>query len=347
LVYKTIVQNRFNGIFSMSIVKLNRKTIFLTILIVTTVIIMYSIITRSYTVLFKVNTSTLLLAVFIELIAWSLSAIRLRAIHKVLDGESRTLSFKNYFYARLLGGLFAYLTPSAIGGEPARAYYIHVKTGSSFSRYLALTIYEVIYDIIIVNIIAITLSVIELPYTIPVIIVSILSLTTWLLVYSIFKNIQSSNSKQTIVSRINRFVRNKFIDKYVYISKGYSEFGASFREIVDKIKLRDKILIVLLSLAMYSTSSFTITLISLSISSNTLNTMFVLKQYFRSFQAFFYSLSLGAIPTPGGSIAVEYGLSIVLNPEIVLISRTISYYSVILIGSVILLKTGFIKLINK
>jgi hypothetical protein len=43
-------------------------------------------------------------------------------------------------------------------------------------------------------------------------------------------------------------------------------------------------------------------------------------------------MSMGSLPTPGGSISSEYGLSIILPPSTVVSYRTLFYYSTILLG---------------
>lgn len=326
-----------------SILELSKRTVFLTIAIVNLVIITYSILTKSYSALFRINTLILVLAVLTELSAWFVSAIRLRILHRILDSSGKTLSIKHYFYARMLGGLLAYLTPSAIGGEPARAYYLHLKIGEGFPRYLALSIYEVFYDIIIVNVLAIIFSINKIPYTIPVILVSSLSLITWIIVYSIFKNILPTNNTSILISKFVKFIETRLMKRFTSISKSYLDFGTSFREIASRVEFRDRVIVIYLTITMYLLSSLTITLIALSID---YEKGFV-KQFIESFQAFLFALSLGALPTPGGSVAVEYGLSIVLMPSVVVVSRTLSYYIVIITGLLILFSNKLIILTTK
>ncbi|HDJ83504.1 MAG TPA: flippase-like domain-containing protein, partial [Desulfurococcaceae archaeon] len=108
--------------------RVSRRSMILVISLVTFVIIGYSIVTGSFRFLEEVSFTKLVLSFIILMFAWLISAYRLKYIHRILEPDRcLNTSIKDYFYARLLGGLMAYITPSAIGGEPARAYYLAKK----------------------------------------------------------------------------------------------------------------------------------------------------------------------------------------------------------------------------
>jgi len=57
------------------------------------------------------------------LVGWFLSAIRLRLTVK-LSSPNASCSLISCIKARFLGDVIAKITPSSIGGEPAREYYL-------------------------------------------------------------------------------------------------------------------------------------------------------------------------------------------------------------------------------
>ncbi len=320
--------------------KVSRRSMILVISLVTVVIIGYSIITGSYRFLEEVSFIKLVLSLIIFMFAWLISAYRLKYIHRILDPD-RCLNtrIKDYFYARLLGGLMAYITPSAIGGEPARAYYLAKKCMGRFSRYFALSIYEVYYDIMIVNIFALSLSFYSLPYSLFVILVSIGSIAFWIIMYHLIKNIVEPEKTNVVLRWIIKWM-NKLVHKRLEMIKdSYYDFASSFNTLINNSYIINKFVIVVLTIVYHLCNSLAIFV--LAIKSVTINS--VINAVLASISAYFYSLALGALPTPGGAGVMEYGLSLALAPEIVIVSRTLMYYSTVIIGLLILYKIGLTK----
>ncbi|MCD6300566.1 MAG: flippase-like domain-containing protein, partial [Staphylothermus sp.] len=320
--------------------KVSRKSVILVISLVTIVIIGYSIITGSFRLLEEVSLTKLILSSLILLIAWLISAYRLKYIHRILDPDKcLNTSIKDYFYARLLGGLMAYVTPSAIGGEPARAYYLAKKCGGKFSRYFALSIYEVYYDIMIVNILALILSFYSLPYSLIVIIVSAGSILFWIIMYHLVKNIIEPENTNVFLGKIINWI-NKFVSKRLEVIKdSYFEFANSFNVLVNNSSTINRMIIVLLTFLYHVGNSLAIFVLAIK----AIDIDVIINTITASISAYFYSLALGALPSPGGAGVIEYGLSLTLAPEIVVVSRTLMYYSTVIIGLVILYKIGFTK----
>ncbi len=320
--------------------RVSRRSVILVISLVTAVIIGYSIITGSFKFLEEISFTKLVLSLAILMFAWLISAYRLKYIHRILDPDRcLNTSIKDYFYARLLGGLMAYITPSAIGGEPARAYYLAKKCIGRFSRYFALSIYEVYYDIMIVNIFALGLSFYSLPYSLFVILVSIGSIVFWITMYYLIKNIVEPENTNIFLRKIIKRM-NKFVHKRLEIIKdSYYDFASSFNTLVNNSYLINKVIVVVLTIFYHLCNSLAIFV--LAIKSVTIDT--VINTVLASISAYFYSLALGALPTPGGAGVIEYGLSLALAPEIVIVSRTLMYYSTIIIGLLILYKIGLTK----
>jgi len=323
--------------------RVSRRSMILVISLVTLVIIGYSIVTGSFRFLEEVSFTKLVLSFIILMFAWLISAYRLKYIHRILEPDRcLNISIKDYFYARLLGGLMAYITPSAIGGEPARAYYLAKKCIGRFSRYFALSIYEVYYDIMIVNIFALSLSFYSLPYSLFVILVSIGSIVFWITMYYLIKNIVEPENTNIFLRKIVKWM-NKFVHRRLEIIKdSYYDFASSFNTLVNNSYLINKVVIVVLTIFYHLCNSLAIFVLAMkSVTSVTIYT--VINTVLASISAYFYSLALGALPTPGGAGVIEYGLSLALAPEIVIVSRTLMYYSTVIIGLVILYKIGFTK----
>ncbi|OYT40552.1 MAG: hypothetical protein B6U89_01725 [Desulfurococcales archaeon ex4484_58] len=318
--------------------RVSKRLVILTILFVTAIVVLYSLFTGAYEVLFYVKPLYLLVALLIYFFSWFVSAVRLMYLHSLVNNKDKLLSIKEYFNARILGGLMAYLTPSAIGGEPARAYYLSLKSNEPFSKFFALTIYEVFYDIIIINVLAIGFSIYKYPLTIPVIIVGLTNLCSWIIIYYILNNIIKPDKANPIIGKILEFIEKTIISRIKKISEGYFNFGLAFNTISRKTCITEKIVIISLTFLIHLINVLAISVIGLSVKQSCECELFL-----AAFTSYFYSSTLGSLPIPGGAGVVEYGLSISLAPSIVLISRTLMYYSVVILGFIILLKTKVIR----
>jgi len=292
-----------------SALEANWKKIVATLLIATLVVLVYSILTSGYDG-FKNLVSWRGVASFTVLLAgWLISAVRLKYLINKVYGYR--LGLKASVKARLLGGLVANVTPSAIGGEPARAAYLKKIMGKDVEELYALTLYEVYYDVIMVNTMALFPAFLYLPVSIPVILVASFMLVSWLSMGYLIKR-NSNNSNDSSLLRISiRFPG--YYERFVKFSNGY-------KEISSKIGLSGMFVLALLTLAY--------------------NTTWGLAGYFLTEEprileavvAYYFMMSMGALPTPGGSISSEYGLSIILPPSTVVSYRTLFYYSTILLG---------------
>ncbi len=260
------------------------------------------------------------------IMGWLVSGYRLRILHKTLDGREKLLPITDYFKARILGGFMAYITPSGIGGEPARAYYLSFKLNSKFSRYFSIVIIEPIYDILTVNVIALGFIIYAWPLSILVLIIAIGNIVFWLTFYYVMKNLVEPDSIKPPLNRFVKFVLN-YIRKHEKIYSGYGEFVKAFRETTDKMRLVDKLIVILLTLTYQALFGLTGFFIYLSYGYG-----FSFKGLVDSIIGYLFSNALSSIPTPGGSISAEYGLSLVLPPNVVLLTRIILYYTPIILG---------------
>ena len=238
-------------------------------------------------------------------------------LHKAFTGKK--LDLLDYMGIRLIGGLMAYLTPSAIGGEPGRAYLLAKKSDSDFTPFFALTIFEVYQDIVFTNIVAIMFSFLHLPYTIPVILLSLFVLTSWtLLVIGWIKGYGEGIIDRFFISRLPKIIKEH-----------YNVFTNTFKQINNRCSVLCLISSMVITIMYQVLSGITIYYISLSIDPST--------SLLDAFAAYIYALALGALPTPGGAGAIEYGLTIAVSPGAVVLSRTITLLYVIVSGSIVLL----------
>ncbi len=309
--------------------KVSKRGMIFTLLLVTGVMLLYSLCMNLsiYEVLSSINPLSIVIALIVYFLGWFISAIRLMIIHVRLDGLDKRLSVKDYFYARLLGGFLAYITPSAIGGEPARAYYISKKTKGPFSKYFALAIYEVLYDIMLVNVVALAFSIVKLPYSIPVIIVSLGSMGFWLIMYYIMCNMLAPETARFPLNKIIGYVRRLGEARF---SEAYKDYGSSFRNIVDRMDMSSKLIVIVLSLIYQFMNALVIYILLQDHS---------IVSLINAIMAYFFALSLGALPTPGGAISIEYGLSLALPPGVVVVARGLMFYSVIIAGIIVIYLT--------
>ncbi|MEM0378407.1 MAG: lysylphosphatidylglycerol synthase domain-containing protein [Thermosphaera sp.] len=284
-----------------------------TLIIVTIVIVAYGIFTSGYEGFSSILTPRTIASLAFLLAGWFISAIRLRLLVDRVYGFKIKLS--DSLKARFLGGLLANITPSAIGGEPARAAYLRKVMDRGIEELYALSLYEVYYDVILVNMMAFIPAFFYLPVSLPVVLVSSFMIASWIYIGFFIKQ-TSSNSPKGFIGWLSK--------KFPKFTERYLKFSTRYAEISSRISLNGKILIAVLTLSY--------------------NTLWGVAAWFftdsssilQCIMAYYFMMSMGSLPTPGGSISSEYALSLVLPPSTVVSYRTLFYYSTILIGLVIL-----------
>ncbi|MEM3927273.1 MAG: lysylphosphatidylglycerol synthase transmembrane domain-containing protein [Desulfurococcaceae archaeon] len=263
----------------------------------------------------------------ILLIGWIISAFRLKIIVES-SFSVKSIGLFDCVKARFLGGLLANITPSSIGGEPARALYISRLMDIDLTSSYAMAIYEVYYDVITVNLIGFILSTWYLPRSIPVLLVSISMTLSWIGIHVYLKN-------RSIVER-TAILLGKILPKdivariYSYISN----FAQHYHNISQRVGLGKKIIITFLTILYNSVWGMAIVPLQYvrHVEVNAESIMNAISSYYMM-------QSISALPTPGGSGVAEYGLLIGLEPSVAMIYRIIYYYSTILIGLIVLTTT--------
>ncbi len=310
------------------------KTIAFSILFVTAVIVAYSLLmvreTRKPS-----HPYFIVIAITVYLVGWLVSALRLRILHGILDG--RVLGVTDYFKTRILGGFLAYITPSGLGGEPARAFYLSMKTGKNFSRYFALALLEAYYDIMVVNIIALGFSITAWPLSIPVILVGLGNLAFWLTAYYVLKHLITPEKVRWPFNKIISYMM-KTIEKYEWLRTGYTGFAESFNEVTSRMEFKDKMAVVAVTLVYQVLFGLTAFMVYASFTGD-----LGITAALDSVIGYIYSNCLSSLPTPGGSISAEYGLSLVLPPGTVVLTRIIIYYTPIILGLIIMYREKILE----
>lgn len=294
------------------------KKIATTILIVLSILYIYTVITGVRYVYAPI--SSIAQAIAIIYVGWVLSAIRLKYLIKNVY-PSRKCSLMTCLNARFLGDLLAKITPSSIGGEPARAYYLSIFTNTGFIENYALTIYEVYYDVVFTCVMGALISIFYLPLSIPVMTVSIAAGSLWIL----FFNSMNILSKIKLPSSIHKYISSRtwiktVMDKFI-------EFKKYYLFIASRLKIRDKITLWFLTAIV--NIAWAVSAVPL-LQSSLFGGARVIAIY--SISAYFMMQAISILPTPGGSGVAEYGLSITLPPEIVVLYRIVYYFSPMIIG---------------
>ncbi len=301
-------------------VKLSPKSIVITVTIVVSIIIAYAWYFQiDPRLILKFNPYTLLLVISLYTLSWLLSAYRLLLLHTTICDEK--LSLIDYFYARLIGGLVAYLTPSAMGGEPARAYYLTVKSRCSLSSTFAIAIMELYIDIIFINVFSLVYSLKYLPLSIPVILIAVFVLFIWTYILA---GMMSENSI------VNRFFEKILKHLPSWISRHYYPFINSLKMLKSRsLNLRILALIIATTIASHLLTILVVYYISLQ---------YTTLSFIEAFTGYVFSLTLGALPSPGGAATVEYGLTITLDPHAVIAIRVFMYTYTVLLGLIAFIK---------
>jgi len=300
-------------------VEKNKVGFTITLVIVTAIILLYSLATSSLNAFMELLSIDTLIAASILTLGWLISAVRLRIlIQSYTRGDP--IPLLDSLKIRLIGGLLANITPSALGGEPARAYYISRRIGASFVESFAIAIYEVYYDVIAVNAIALAFSMQYLPVSLPILLVALFMVTTWL-----SASLKISRTRSRPLEALPQWIPGFLRKPVEALYKRYIEFATSYSSVSSMLPTRVKTVLWVLTIAYHTIWGLAALAFLHSLEFNTV---------IGAVKAYFLMQSFSSLPTPGGSGAAEYGLSIVLNPLVVVKYRVTYYYYTIILGLV-------------
>lgn len=304
--------------------KLGRGLI-ITLIVVTLVILAYSVITSSLSSLLELYSMDTLVSLLVITLGWIISALRLKLLFES-SMKGITLPLIDSLAIRLIGGLIANITPSSIGGEPGRAYYLSRRIGVDTVKSYALVIYEVYYDVLAVNIIGACISVKYLPLSTPVLLVSLFMSLSWLSIS--LKIVRAGRNMPSGLDAAPRWIPGFMRKHFNKLYARYLDFASSYSEMASRISLGRKALLWLLTI-LYHTIWGVAALPFIHV--------FNVDAVVKVVEAYFIMQSFSSLPTPGGSGAAEYGLSIVLDPSVVVKYRVVYYYYGIMAGLISLI----------
>lgn len=294
------------------------RNLLFTLSVVTSVVIIYTLMTSSFAAYKLIFSVRGLLAFLLIQVGWLISAIRLKAI---VASTGKDLPFWDAVKARYLGGLLANITPTSLGGEPARALYIKSACGIDFATSYSLALYEVYYDVIITSLGGLFFSIYYLPHSFLITIISSFTFVSWF-------GLAQLARRFPILARLergaSRFLGSRILGFLRSVEKGFTNAW-------NQEDLGDKLMIAFLSLLIHVTWATSMSLIAWDFSPSS---MF-------SYTASYFMMQVASmIPTPGGSGAAEYGLSLAVRPEIAIGYRVVYYYSAILMGLAAMMGVG-------
>ncbi|MEM2024710.1 MAG: flippase-like domain-containing protein [Desulfurococcaceae archaeon] len=304
------------------------KKALLVALIVVAVLLLYSSLMNTGLPSFSAHSLAASLAIFMA--GWLVSAIRLKMLVRACDPAS-SCSFRTFVEARFLGELLARITPSSIGGEPARAYHISRNTKLGYLEAYMLTLYEVYFDVVLTCLVGAIVSVPYLPPSLPVLLVSILTAFAWVLAFNLIDKIKVRREISGH-TRMGRLLRNERLNRLV----GYIKTSRTYyAEIRSKVKASRVILAWLLTALVHVLWGFSVVPLIVDKHGGSVSPLTALKE---GVSAYFLMQAISIIPTPGGSGVAEYGLTLVLAPDIVVAYRGIYYFIPLAIGLAVSLR---------
>lgn len=273
----------------------------------------------TYMLVMHVSIKTLL---SVDPVLLSLATI-LYGASNIVDALRLKILFKNVGYymsiidalkARIIGNVIALATPSSIGGEPVRALVLS-SYDIRLTRAIAVTLFEDYWDIVIINVPAIIFAVMRLPLTIFILLSSLYNVIAWNI---LFLATRREGARVFVL---------KLRDKSFGIIKRFLELIivmiGSVKQVSTSLSLKSTIKVVLITLAKYAIlySSFLVAAYGIGYVD--------LRQVFEALM--FYN-AMGLVPTPGAAGGAEYGLSMALSPEQVIVVRTVAFFTTIILG---------------
>ncbi len=312
-----------HSILSLSIL---RKLV-LVVIVVVIVLAIYMLITNvDVYVLLSADTKYIALSVTLFALVNVIDAFRLMVLVKSIGHR---IKFIDALRARLMGNIVALATPSSIGGEPARALILSFY-GISLMKSVITTLFEDYWDIVLVNIPALVLALHKLPLSIVAVLTSTYNVVAWNILFLAPRVKKLRKLLESIHKASKGFIRNALTTILSAVT--------SINNVVTAVKPH-RIIMSVLSLTLTKYFILTLAFYYASLSVNSKITLY------KAFQALLFYNAMGVIPTPGASGGLEYGLSLVLSPEEVVVIRLLVLSTMIFLGLPLLLV--FIKSLSQ
>lgn len=288
------------------------RDLLLVVLVVIAVMIVYMLIMHvNINILLHVDPILLLASMILYGFSNVIDAIRLKILFKNVGYR---MSIVDAFKARIMGNVVALATPSSVGGEPVRALIL-ASYGIRLSRAIAVTLFEDYWDIIIINIPALSFAVMRLPITIFVLLSSIYNIVAWNILFLAVRR----KSVRGFLSRLRDKsigIIRKFLDLLLIMVSSVEHVSTS-------LNIGTAIRVIGVTLAKYTIVFSSFLLAARSIGKVSLQ---------QTLEALVFYNAMGPIPTPGAAGGAEYGLSMVLSPEQVIVVRAVAFFTTIILG---------------
>ncbi|MEB3780479.1 MAG: flippase-like domain-containing protein [Desulfurococcales archaeon] len=251
----------------------------------------------------------LALGVIFIILGETVRAVRLKLIARV---RNASIPLTGALIARLLGRFAGILTPASMASTPVRAGVIGSYTGLSLGESVAISISETIYDTFIPVLIAMSLGIIGLPDTWPILAISVIIAGLWAagLSYARTPGVEEAVARYTGRRDLWCFARRQRI-----------LFLETLKSNMDQRLIATSMTLTLLA---HSIESLAIGVI-LDWSQGLIWWLMVLET----------SYVMTMTPTPGGALLFELGLNIVLTPTMTVEWRTLFVIASLLPGIVI------------
>ena len=217
-------------------------------------------------------------------------------------------SYKEAYLTRTASLFIALVTPGASGAQFVKAYWIE-KNGEGWAKGLGLANVETLFDVVFVNAIALAISLNSLREGglgfILVVLLSLNSLSYYIILFSI-----------SLVPRIRKGVVGLLGKLHFKIDEESLE---NISYILKKLKRSPKTLIIaiIITAIMLFLQGLTIVVVGSAFGIE-LNPLY-------SFIFISIIQVMGGSPTPAGAVAVEYGASLLVQPDMVFVWRVLVF----------------------
>ncbi len=256
-------------------------------------------------------------------IVFIISGEMLRSLRLKIIARSRgvDIPLSGALIARLLGRFSGILTPASIASTPVRAGIIGSYTGLNIGESIAISITETLYDTFIPVLITISLGLIGLPHTWPLLLIALIISGLWLigLYYARTPGIEEA---------IARYTGRR--DLWCFARKQRMLFLKTLKSSMDQKLI---VMSMFLTLLAHSIESLAIGLI-LEWRQGLIWWLMILET----------SYVMTMTPTPGGALLFELGLAVILSPGSTVEWRTIFVVASLIPGIIIVTLTPRLRI---
>ncbi|MGQ4892355.1 MAG: lysylphosphatidylglycerol synthase transmembrane domain-containing protein [Candidatus Njordarchaeia archaeon] len=230
--------------------------------------------------------------------------LRLHILAKLLNVNC----YKEAYLTRTASQFIALVTPGASGAQFVKAYWIE-KNGPGWAKGLGLANVETLFDVIFVNIIALVVSFNgflsgEFGFVF-VILLSLNSLSYYIILFSISLIPPIRRSVLSLLKKFRIKIDEESLENISYILKKLKESP------------RTLLVAIIITLIMLFLQGLTIVMVGLAFG--------VKLDPLYSFIFISIIQVMGGSPTPAGAIAVEYGASLLVSPDMVVVWRVLVF----------------------